>query len=74
MIATLTGGLKQLAAKRNVQVVRAKATFEDSQTLQLASVDGKPLADDRLQFKHRIIATGSSPRPRIPAFDLPTPR
>jgi dihydrolipoamide dehydrogenase len=73
VIATLTGGLKQLASKRNVQVVRAKATFETSQTLRLASVDGKSLADDRLQFERCIIATGSSPT-RIPAFDLPTPR
>ena len=73
VIATLTGGLKQLSGKRNVTVVRAKATFEDSQTLKLESVDGKPLADDRVTFEHCIVATGSSPT-RIPAFDLPTPR
>ena len=54
-------------------VVRARAVFEDSQTLKLASVDGKPLADDRIAFEHCIVATGSSPT-RIPAFDLPTHR
>ena len=73
VIATLTGGLKQLAGKRKVNVVRGRATFENSQTLKLASVDGTPLADDRIVFEHCIVATGSSPT-RIPAFDLPTHR
>ena len=73
VLATLTGGIKMLAGKRNVTVVRARATFEDSQTLKLESVDGTPLADDRVQFEHCILATGSSPT-RIPAFDLPTHR
>ena len=45
VIATLTGGLKQLGAKRKVNVVRAKARFENSQTLKLDPVDGNPLAD-----------------------------
>jgi dihydrolipoamide dehydrogenase len=61
VIATLTGGLKQLAAKRKVQVIRARATFEDSQTLRLHAVDGKPPENDRLEFEHCILATGSSP-------------
>ena len=72
-IATLTGGLKQLASKRNCRVIQARATFADSQTLKLAPVDGKPLVDDTVTFDHCILATGSSPT-RIPAFDLPTPR
>ncbi len=54
-------------------MVRARATFENSQTLKLDSVDGQPLADDRIAFDHCIVAAGSSPT-RIPAFDLPTPR
>lgn len=73
VIATLTGGLKQISGKRKIQVVRAKAVFENSQTLKLESVDGGPLADDRITFEHCIVATGSSPT-RIPAFDLPTHR
>lgn len=73
VIATLTGGLKLLAGKRNVTVVQARARFENSQTLKLESAGCTPLADDRLTFEHCIIATGSSPT-RIPAFDLPTPR
>ena len=54
-------------------MIRARAAFEDSQTLRLEPVDGKPLDDDRLAFEHCILATGSSPT-RIPAFDLPTHR
>jgi dihydrolipoamide dehydrogenase len=73
VIATLTGGLKQLSEKRRVTVIRARAAFENSQTLKLEAVDGKPLADDRITFEHCIVATGSSPT-RIPSFDLPTPR
>ncbi len=73
IIASLTGGLKQLAAKRKVTVVRARAAFENSQTLKLAAVDGNPPADERITFDQCIVATGSSPA-RIAAFDLPTPR
>lgn len=72
-IATLTGGLAQLAKKRNVRVIRARAEFVDSQTLQLEPVDDKPLDDFRVRFKHCILASGSSPT-KIPAFDLPTDR
>ncbi|MBN1393908.1 MAG: dihydrolipoyl dehydrogenase [Pirellulales bacterium] len=73
VIAALTGGLKQLAAKRKVEVVHARASFENSQTLKLEPLDGNPPADTRIEFEHCIVATGSSPA-RIPAFDLPTPR
>jgi dihydrolipoamide dehydrogenase len=44
-----------------VQVIRARATFENSQTLRLHAVGDKPLEDDRLEFEHCILATGSSP-------------
>ncbi len=54
-------------------MIRARATFEDSQTLRLDAVDSNPLADDRVVFEHCIVATGSSPT-RLPAFDLPTHR
>ena len=73
VISTLTGGLKQLSQKRNVTVIRARATFEDSQTLRLQAVDGQPLADDRLRFQHCILATGSSSA-SIPSLQLPTDR
>jgi dihydrolipoamide dehydrogenase len=71
-IATLSGGLKQLAAKRKVRVIRARAAFENSQTLRLQPL-GQPLEDDRVQFEHCILATGSSPA-TIPALNLSSPR
>lgn len=73
VVSTLAGGLKQLAKRRNVQVIRARAEFENSQTLRLEPVDDKPLEDDRVRFEHCILATGSSPI-KIPALDLPSDR
>ena len=70
VIATLTGGLKQIAGKRNVKVVQAKAAFEDGRTLRLQAVGNAPLADDRIRFENCILASGSRPS-RIPAFNLP---
>ncbi len=79
VIATLTGGLKQIAAKRKVKLVQAKASFEDGRTLKLQAVGNAPLADDHIRFENCILASGSRPsRPSFPgvtaAFDLPTPR
>ena len=73
VISTLTGGLKQIAAKRNVTVIQAKGSFEDGRTLRLQPVGNAALADDRIRFENCILASGSRPS-RIPAFDLPTPR
>ena len=73
VVATLTGGLKQIAAKRNVKIVQAKAGFEDGRTLRLQPVGNAPLTDDRLRFENCVLASGSRPS-RIAAFDLPTPR
>ena len=71
-VAGLTGGLAQLAKRRNVRLVRARAAFEDSQTLRLEPV-GQELADRRLRFRHCILATGSSPM-AVPGLELPSPR
>jgi len=73
VIATLTGGLKQLAKKRKVQVIRARARFADSETLRLEPVGDKPPEDDTLRFEHCLVATGSRPI-TIPGLDLPTGR
>jgi dihydrolipoamide dehydrogenase len=73
LVATLTGGLKMLAAKRNVTVVQAKASFDDSRTIRLVPIAGSQLPDDRIVFENCILATGSSPT-RIPLFDLSTHR
>jgi dihydrolipoamide dehydrogenase len=73
VIATLSGGLAQLSKRRSVRVIRARAAFENSQTLRLEPVGNQPLESDRLQFAHCILATGSSPA-RLPALELPTSR
>ena len=39
VIATLTGGLEQLAKRRKVRVINARGIFDDSQTLQLEGGD-----------------------------------
>jgi len=47
VIQNLSGGLKQLAKKRKVTVVHARATFEDSQTLKLEGGDPATYTSDR---------------------------
>ncbi len=73
VIDTLTGGLKQLASKRKVNVVQARATFENSQTLRLSAVGKKKLESDTLRFEHCIVATGSRAA-TIPALDIGSDR
>jgi dihydrolipoamide dehydrogenase len=73
VIATLTGGLKQIAGKRTVKVIQAKGTFENGSTLRLQPVGNAPLADDTIRFENCILASGSRPS-MIPAFNLPTTR
>ncbi len=73
VIDTLTSGLKQLAAKRKVELIRARAIFESSQTLRLQGADGQPPAAERLTFQHCILASGSVPT-RIPTLELDSPR
>ncbi|MGA2617010.1 MAG: dihydrolipoyl dehydrogenase [Thermoguttaceae bacterium] len=73
IIATLSGGLKQVAGKRKVRLVQARARLEDSHSLRLEPAGGAPPADDVIRFQHCILATGARPT-RIAALDLPTPR
>lgn len=74
VIATLTGGLGQLAKRRNVQVIQAKGVFENSQTLKLDGGDPTTYGgSNTLTFDHCIVAVGS--RPAVPpAFNLSTDR
>src|SRR5919106_2768251 len=61
VIAALSGGLKQLAKRRNVKVIHACGVFENSTTLRLEG-DDKSIPDDKtLTFDHCILATGSIP-------------
>jgi dihydrolipoamide dehydrogenase len=72
VIDTLTGGLAQLAKRRNVRVINARGIFVDSQTLQLEG-GGKSTYDSaRLTFDHCILATGSVPAmPKMFKIDSP---
>ena len=71
VIGTLTGGLKQLAKKRKIEVITARGYFESSNTLRLDYADGK--ASDHLTYEHCVLASGS--QPAIPGpFKLPTDR
>ncbi len=72
LIARLSGGLQQLAKRRQVRVIQARGRFQDSHTLQLES-DDESLGDDRsLSFDHCILATGSRPAcPPSLAIDSP---
>lgn len=61
VIETLSGGLRQLAKRRKVNVITAKGAFENSTTLRLEG-DDKSIPEDRqLTYDHLILATGSSP-------------
>jgi len=71
VISALTGGLGQLARRRNVTIVRGSARFTNSTTLEIspATPDG---ASQTITFDHCILASGSRPA-RIPAFDIGSP-
>ena len=57
VIAKLTGGLKQLARQRRVEVLQGVGRFVDPYVLEVTAA-GKPL---RIRFKQCIIAAGSEP-------------
>jgi dihydrolipoamide dehydrogenase len=61
VISNLTGGLQQLAKRRNVTVIRARGTFENSTTLLLEGDDPSIPEDGKLTFDHCVLATGSTP-------------
>jgi dihydrolipoamide dehydrogenase len=73
VIMTLSGGLKQLAKRRNVKVIHARGVFESSTTLKLEGDDASIPEDRRLTFDHCILATGSSPA-MPPAFNIGSDR
>jgi dihydrolipoamide dehydrogenase len=61
VISTLSGGLKQLAKRRNVKVIQARGVFENSTTLRLEGDDASIPSEKSLTFDHCILATGSTP-------------
>ena len=72
VIESLSGGLAQLAKRRNVRVINALGIFVDSQTLQLEGGDKSTYDNERLTFEHCILATGSVPAmPKMFKIDSP---
>jgi dihydrolipoamide dehydrogenase len=57
-VEKLAKGLANLCQKRGIEVVQARAAFEDSQTLRLSGTESEI---SRIKFRHAIIATGSTP-------------
>jgi len=69
IIQKLSDGVKMLASKRKVTVIKGKAIFENNTTLRVETENGQLF----FTFEHAIIATGS--RPALPAiFDLGSKR
>jgi dihydrolipoamide dehydrogenase len=73
VISTLSGGLKQLAKRRNVKVINARGVFENSTTLRLEGDDASIPPEKTLTFDHCILATGSTPA-MPPAFNIGSDR
>lgn len=61
VISTLSGGLEQLAKRRNVRIVYGKGVLEDSTTLRIEGDHPSIPPEGRITFDHLILATGSSP-------------
>ena len=73
IISTLSGGLAQLAKRRKVKVIHARAKFESSNTLSLHGDHDSIPDGGQLTFDHCVIATGSVPA--MPsAFDIGSDR
>jgi dihydrolipoamide dehydrogenase len=73
VISNLTGGLGQLAKRRNVKVIQARGTFIDSTTLALEGDHPSIPEGGRLTFDSCVLATGSVPA-MPPAFDIGSDR
>lgn len=58
VVGKLTGGLGQLSSARKITYLQGFATFRDSNTLDVALVDG---GTTELKFGNAIVATGSRP-------------
>lgn len=74
VVQKLTGGLGELAKRRNVEVFQARAVFEDSRSVFLKYTDGESGdRPERLIYENAILATGSVPA--VPGiFKIDDPR
>jgi len=73
VITSLSSGLGQLAKKRNVTIIQAKASFKDSGTLVFDGEHDSIPKDGELTFDHCVVATGSVAAVP-PAFQVDSPR
>jgi len=73
VIETLTGGLGQLAKRRNVKIIKARGKFENSTTLILEGDDPSIPESRRVTFDYCVVATGSVPA-MPPSFDIGSSR
>ena len=70
VIEKMSGGLRQLAKRRNVRIIHGQGALLDNKTLQLTGDDASIPEDGKLSFDHLILATGSTPaRPGSLAID-----
>lgn len=69
IVGNLTGGLKQLAKKRNVTVLLGTATFKDASHLSIESAGGKRI----IHFQTAVVAIGSRPI-ALPGWPQDDPR
>ncbi|MCA9036939.1 MAG: dihydrolipoyl dehydrogenase [Planctomycetaceae bacterium] len=58
VIGSLAGGVEGLCKARGVELIKARGTFVDSNTLEIKLNDG---TSKTLSFDHCIVATGSTP-------------
>ncbi len=73
VIQTLSSGLAGLAKRRNVTIIQAKGTFQNSTSLRLEGQHASIPAEQEITFDHCVLATGSVPA--MPAsFDVGSPR
>lgn len=73
VISTLSGGLQQLAKRRKVNVIHARASFENSTTLRLEGDHASIPEGGQITFDNIILASGSTPA-MPPAFNIGSPR
>ncbi len=73
VIETLTGGLGQLAKRRNVKIIKARGKFENSTTLILEGDDPSIPDGKRITFDYCVVATGSVPS-MPPSFNIGSSR
>ncbi len=69
VVQKLVGGLGQLSKQRKVTYIQGRATFLDSNTLEIKKSDGETL---QLTYESAVIATGSRPA-QVPGFPYDSP-